>query len=268
MARWYGSIAPSGSRIDSASAWSYQARASIDGLPSGWTTRYCSSAKARPSAGAPAYVRDWARPSRAIPASYGRSCSRASRSISAWSRKPSSSRPTYKEIIPLSRSPCMRCTSSGPPTLASARSARLPARSILPARRQAFADCATHLREQRMLVRATEIEGHLAPGDDLISVPEQHVVVQPAREPQRQLQLGRLDRPLMGSTKIAQLPVNSRDPLGLIRAAKTGRLPVRRSTRSGERVGDEPRRPHRRRPDALLRSPATSPARSIGPSRR
>ena len=44
-------LARSGSMMDSASAWSYKARASIEGLPSGWTTRNCSSAKARPSVG-------------------------------------------------------------------------------------------------------------------------------------------------------------------------------------------------------------------------
>ena len=91
----------------------------------------------------------------------------------------------------------------------------------LTARRQAFADGATHLGEQRVLLRARKLEGHLAPGHDLVPEPEQHVVVQPAGEPQGQLHLRRPDQPLVGRTKVAQLPVDDRDPRGLVRAAQS-----------------------------------------------
>ncbi len=114
----------------------------------------------------------------------------------------------------------MRRSSSGPSTWVNARSASAPRQPHLTARRQALADGATHLGEQRVLLRARKLEGHLAPGDDLVSEPEQHVVVQPAGEAQGQLHLRRSDQPLMGRTEIVQLPVDDRDPLGLVRAAQ------------------------------------------------
>ena len=89
----------------------------------------------------------------------------------------------------------------------------------LAASRQALADGATHLGEQRVLLRARKLEGHLAPGDDLVSEPEQHVVVQPPGEAQCQLHVRRSDQPLMGRTEVAQFSVDDRDPRRLVRAA-------------------------------------------------
>ena len=121
------------------------------------------------------------------------------------------------------------------------------ARPISPRAVRPSADGATHLGEQRVLLRARKLEGRLAPGDDLVSEPEQHVVMQSAGEAQRQVHVRRSNQPLMGRTKIAQFPVDDRDP----RAPRPARVargrPVRRPMRSGWRASGARCRLHRGR---------------------